>query len=372
MMDDKRAEKIRSRLLAWYADEARDLPWRRTTDPYAILVSEVMLQQTRVETVIRYYERFLDRFPTIDALAGSSIDEVLKAWEGLGYYRRAHNLHRAAVSVVNDGDGRLPETVRELRALPGIGPYTAAAIASIAFGADEPVLDGNVVRVLSRLSRIPGDPARSETRKLLLREGRLLASRGDAADLNQALMDLGARLCRPRSPRCHACPAVELCDAHRAGEEALFPQTAARARTPHLPVVAGIVWDGAPFESGTRILIAKRRVGDMLGGLWEFPGGRVEDGETPEAALARELREELGIVVDVIDPFLTLDHAYTHFRMTLLVYHCRHVSGCPVAIECADWAWAPIGELDRYALSVADRKIARALLDESGRRGREP
>jgi len=201
-----RIEAIRELLLAWYRGEARDLPWRRTSDPYAILVSEVMLQQTRVETVLAYYERFLAQYPSVRTLAGASIDDVLKTWEGLGYYRRAHNLHRAAQAVVADHGGEIPREVCVLRRLPGIGPYTAAAIASIAFGLDEPALDGSVVRVLSRLFCVGGDPAKATTRTALLEQADRLLPPGGASSFNQALMDLGARICLPRDPRCDDCP----------------------------------------------------------------------------------------------------------------------------------------------------------------------
>ena len=354
-------DEIRRKLLTWYEVEARDLPWRRTHDPYAIWISEVMLQQTRVETVLSYYARFLERFPTVSELAEASMDDVLKAWEGLGYYRRAHNLRRAARIVVDEHRGQLPESVPELRRLPGIGPYTAAAIASIAFGLDEPVLDGNVVRILARLFRIPGDPAKAAVRESLRREAQLLVSRGEASRLNQALMDLGARICLPRSPRCHECPIADHCDAHYTGQEILYPQRRARKTIPHVDIVGGIVWDGEPFAPGARHLIAKRNADDMLGGLWEFPGGRVEEGETFEEALVRELREELGIDVEVVSPFVGIDHAYTHFRITLHTYHCRHVGGEPRAIDCADWAWIRTDELDAYAFPTADRRILDAL-----------
>jgi A/G-specific adenine glycosylase len=360
-MSDKHTKAIRKKLLDWYAVEARDLPWRQTKDPYAIWVSEVLLQQTRAQTVLSYYARFLERFPTIASLATASLDDVLKAWEGLGYYRRAHNLHRAARIVMEEHGGELPATLRELRALPGIGPYTAGAIASIAFGLDEPVLDGNVVRVLSRLYCIPGDPTRAATRSQLLREAQRLASCGKAAAINQGLMDLGARVCLPRSPRCHECPIASHCDAHHIGREVLFPKPRARKAVPHIDVVCGIVWDNRPFSPSAKHLIAKRNEDDMLGGLWEFPGGRVEEGESREEALIRELREELAIDVDVIGPFIHLDHAYTHFRITLYVYHCRHTGGEPQAIECADWTWARPNELESYAFPTADRRILDAL-----------
>ena len=357
----RRTKTLRRDLLAWYDVEARDLPWRRTDDPYAVLVSEFMLQQTRVETVLSYYARFLDRFPTIADLAAAPIDDVLKAWEGLGYYRRAHNLYRAARIVERDHGGLIPASVEGLRSLPGVGPYTAAAIASIAFGLDEPILDGNVVRVLARLYCIEGDPARAAARKKLGRTAELLLPRSEAARFNQALMDLGARICLPRSPRCHECPVAEQCDAHHTGQEVLYPQKPARRAVPHVDVVGGIVWDGDPLARGARHLIAKRKADDMLGGLWEFPGGRVEEGETREEALVRELREELAIDVEVIAPFVRIDHAYTHFRITLYTYHCRHVGGHPRTIDCADWAWIRPDELDAYAFPKADRKILEAL-----------
>ncbi len=357
-----RMATIRERLLAWYAVEARDLPWRQTADPYAIWVSEIMLQQTQVETARPYYARFLEYFPTVQDLASASVDDVLKAWEGLGYYRRAHNLHRAAQLVVAEHNGELPETVAELRTLPGIGPYTAGAIASIAFGLDEAVLDGNVIRVLTRLFRIDGNPVKAATRKLLLQNAKRLASCGKASAINQALMDLGARICLPRSPRCHECPVSPVCDAHHTGEEVLFPRKQARRAIPHVDVVAGIVWDGKPFAAGSKHLIARRNDDDMLGGLWEFPGGRVEEGETHEEALVRELQEELAIDVEVIDFFMKVRHAYTHFRMTLHIYNCQHIGGEPQAVDCADWAWVQSSELHTYALPTADRKIVSALV----------
>ena len=360
---------IEQALLDWYEIEARDLPWRRTQDPYAIWISEIMLQQTRVETVLAYFEPFLVRFPTLAALAAASIDDVLKAWEGLGYYRRAQNLHKAAHILVDQHAGKLPSTAVELRRLPGIGPYTAAAIASIAFGKDEPVLDGNVTRVVSRLFCIAGDVAKAATKKELLKAADSLIPAGQASAFNQALMDLGARICRPKNPLCEECPAVSFCDAHRTKQTSVYPQRAMKKKSPHVDVVAGAIWDGEPFHPRSRLLIAQRKLDDMLGGLWELPGGKTEAGETFEEALHRELQEELAIEVEIIEPFMAIKHAYTHFRITLHVFHCLHTKGKPQSIDVADWTWAHPTELETYAFPTADRKILVALKTLTAERG---
>lgn len=356
----KRDERIRRALLAWYATEARDLPWRRTSDPYAVLVSEVMLQQTRVDTVLRYYGPFLKRFPSVRRLASASIDDVLKAWEGLGYYRRAHSLHQAAMAVA--GRGGFPKSVTELQRLPGVGPYTAAAVASIVFGAAVPALDGNVMRVMSRLHRIPGDSARASTRATIRAAVGDLVAAGGAGAVNQALMDLGARLCTSRTPRCAECPVAAECDAHHTRTTADFPRRSTRGRVPHRDVVAGVIWERwrGPGERA-RVLLAQRRADDMLGGLWEFPGGTVEVGETFAGALRRELREELGIEVCVGSRLMSVEHAYSHFRMSLHVYDCRHKGSRPRPLGCAAFVWVELRDIPGYALSAADRRIARHL-----------
>lgn len=363
--DARSCERTRRQLLTWYAAEARDLPWRRTSDPYAVLVSEVMLQQTRVETAVRYYEPFLKRFPTVERLARSSIDDVLKIWEGLGYYRRAHNLHRTAIAVMRDHNGVFPDSVEGLAQLPGVGPYTAAAVASIALGLDEPALDGNVIRVVSRLFCVTGDPARAIPRAALRAAAETLIRGEQAGTANQALMDLGARICKPRNPRCDACPVASECTAHHKETVGNFPQRPKRSGIPHRDVVAGVIWERwqGPGSRRPRILITQRVADDMLGGLWEFPGGTVEVGERFEGALRRELREELGIEVAVGRHVTTVEHAYSHFRMSLHVYDCRHRGVHPRALGCADLAWVELCDLKHYALSVADRRIARTLAD---------
>lgn len=361
---EKSIHSIQRALASWYTAHRRDLPWRRTDIPYAIWVAETMLQQTQVGTVAPYYERFLERFPTVTALAEASLDAVLKAWEGLGYYARARNLHRATQLIVEHYGGRLPDTYKELLKLPGVGPYTASAIASIAFGRDEPVLDGNVTRVLCRLFLIEDNPKKATVKKDLLHLARLLIAPGEAGRFNQAMMDLGAMICTPREPDCAHCPIVTHCRAHQEGREADLPVRKERTPLPHRDIAMGLVWDRPRHIAGARLLIAKRHEADLLGGLWEFPGGHRESGETLEAALKRELKEELGIDVTVQAPFITVRHAFTHFRVTLHTFHCLHKSGEPHAIDCAEWRWISLCELDQFAFPTGDRKIIEALLEE--------
>jgi A/G-specific adenine glycosylase len=348
---------VQRKLIDWWHAHRRDLPWRRTSDPFAVWVSEIMLQQTRVATAGPYFQRFLRRFPSVQALAEAPLDDVLKAWEGLGYYSRARNLHQAARRVVDDFHGQLPADVDALRSLPGIGPYTAGAIASIAFGLDEPVLDGNVIRVLARLWRIDDDPRRAETRQRLWRLARELIPTGQAGVFNQAMMDLGATVCTPRAPACLACPVSEHCLALQAGQPQRLPVKPPKARLPHHDIAAGVIW-----KSG-RVLIDRRPAEGLLGGLWEFPGGKREPGESLDGALAREVREEVGIEIDVARPMATVRHVYSHFRITLHAFHARHRAGKarPIACDAVKWVWP--GSLGRYAFPKANHKLLALLAD---------
>jgi A/G-specific adenine glycosylase len=362
-MDYGRTSQLTARLLAWYAEHQRDLPWRKTRDPYHIWVAEVMLQQTQVNTVIPYYDRFMRRFPTVETLAKASLDEVLKLWEGLGYYARARHLHAAARKVMSEYEGRIPNTLKGLLSLPGIGRYTAGAVLSIAQGQDAPALDGNARRVLSRLFAIGEDVTRGKGQHQLWQLVEAMLPRGQAADFNQALMDLGATICTPQTPLCGTCPLADGCQAHALGQEAQFPVRRRRSRPPHYDVTAGVIWN----ERG-RFLIAQRLPEGLLGGLWEFPGGKQESGESLEDCLQRELAEELGIEVYVGEPLAVVQHAYTHFRITLHAFHCRLTGGQPRALGCAGWEWIELDEVDRFAFSAADRKIIAALQASAQRR----
>ena len=343
-----------TRLLAWFAVTARDLPWRHERTPYRVWVAEMMLQQTQADTVAPYYERFLAHFPNMQTLAEAPLEDVLKVWEGLGYYARARYLHAAAQEIVARHNGQLPDTFEGLLALPGVGRYTAGAVASIAFGRDVPAVDGNARRVLARVLAIrePLPPRAWETLAASL------LPPGQAGAFNEALMELGATVCTPRAPRCETCPISDLCRACASGEQESLPVRRPRRRVPHYEVTAA-----ALIRDDGRVLVAQRNANDMLGGLWEFPGGKREGDETLAECLAREMREELGVEIEVGEPLTVVEHAYTHFRITLHAFRCRLVSGEPRCLDCAAFRWVTPAELDTLPMSVADRKIARVLQD---------
>jgi A/G-specific adenine glycosylase len=359
--------QISARLVAWHALHQRLLPWRETRagdrDPYAVWISEIMLQQTRVETVIDYFNHWMVRFPDVEALAAADLQAVLKTWEGLGYYARARNLHKAAQQIVARHGGRLPADRSALLALPGIGEYTVGAILSIAFNQPEPILDGNVKRVLARLFDVDqpiNEPATLRKLWKLARSVVESAPAGMAGDCNEGLMELGATVCTPQNPRCLICPLLDVCAAARSGIQAERPIVPRRKQTPHYDVAAGVIWAGEPFRS--KLLLAQRPSDGMLGGLWEFPGGKLEphDADLP-ACLRREIAEELAIEIEVNDLLTTIRHAYTHFRITLHTFHARHVAGEPQALGCQAWRWVEMAELSEFPLPVTDQKIAAAL-----------
>ncbi len=357
-------EAIAPTLLTWWDAGHADLPWRRMTDAYAIWVAEVMLQQTQIATVIPYYERWMARFPTVAALAAAPLDDALKQWEGLGYYSRARHLHAAAQHIIRDHGGHLPRTVSELVKLPGIGRYTAGAIASIAYDERAPVLDGNVIRVLSRVLDLAEDVTQSATRSRLWHLAGELVSAERPGDFNQALMELGQQICVPQNPRCLICPLAALCLARQRGTQLERPVRPPRQRTPHYDVVATIIWEaGVPSREG-RFLVTQRPLGGLLGGLWEFPGGKAEPGEALPDALRREIREELALDVTPGEFVLEVAHAFTHFRITVHAFHAAYTGGEPRHLGVADHAWVTLNNLERYAFAVTNRKIIERLRQE--------
>ncbi len=347
-----RRRRFAARLRDWYAIHRRDLPWRRDAgDPYRVWISETLLQQTQVTTVIPYYNRFLARFPSVQALAAAPLDDVLKTWEGAGYYARARNLHRAAQEILARFGGQLPSSVPDLLSLPGIGRYTAGAVASIAFGRAAPVLDGNVIRVLCRYFEIRSDVKAAATVRELWDLATALVPPQGAGEYNQALMDLGATICTPHTPDCAACPLKRGCAARRLGIQEQLPARQKKRALPHHQIAVAVI------RKGNKLLIAKRFARALLGGLWEFPGGHQEKGESLKQCCRREVREELGIEIAVGTEFAVVEHAYSHLRVTLHAFACEYVRGRPQALGCAAWKWVSARELAQYAFPAANRRI---------------
>lgn len=341
---------FRRALLRWYRRTARDLPWRRTRHPYAVWVAEILLQQTRVNQALPYYESFMTAFPTVRDLAVAKEGAVLKQWEGLGYYNRARHLHRAAHYIVHTLDERFPTTQAEWQRLPGVGRYTAAAIASIAFGERAAVLDGNVKRVLARLFNIEASIDAPKTERALWALAEDLVSTRSPGDFNQAMMELGARMCTPRQPKCTMCPVRRHCGAHALGVQERRPVRRRRKSAPHHQCVVGVL------SKKGRHLLARRPSQGLLAGLWEFPGGRVLPGETH----AKALRRVFGLIDITIRPgklLAIVNHAYSHFRVTLNVYRCDHVAGTPKAGPYAAVKWAPRSRFSALTFPKAHHKF---------------
>jgi A/G-specific adenine glycosylase len=343
------------RLIRWSRRRNRTLPWRNARDPYRIWISEVMLQQTRVEAVIPYYRRFLERFPTLKSLAGARRPTVLKVWEGLGYYSRVRNLHQAAKRTASVLGGRLPRTAAEWEKLPGVGRYTAAAIASLAFNEPAVALDANARRILARLyayRRGIGDARAQRDLAECFRDAR---SKSAPGAFLQALMDLGQLVCLSGRPLCAKCPVSADCESKSRGIQERLPVRAEAARLPHFDVTAAVI-----LRTG-KVLLARRPEGKILGGLWEFPGGKRERGESLPECLRREMMEELGVKLRVRDPLFTVKHAFSHFRITLHVFRCDGLRGIPKPIGAAEVRWVRMQNLRRYPMGRADRVAAERL-----------
>lgn len=350
--------KFQKQILQWYRANYRELPWRKTTDPYQIWISEVMLQQTQVATVIPYYERFLAKFPTIQILANADLQDVLKVWEGLGYYSRARNIHKAAKRIVDEYGGQFPADYNAIRGLPGVGDYIAAAVSSISFSQTYAVLDGNVKRVLSRLicsSKAVNDLKSS---KYYRNHANRLLDTENPGDHNQAMMELGAVICRPGSPNCAECPVNNFCEAYRQNNVNQFPRKIKKARVPTHQIAIGVIRDGK------HLLITQRKEKGLLGGLWEFPGGKVKKGELAAEACVREIQEETGIRVEV-DQFLThVKHAYTHFKIEVDVFVCKCIAGEIKLNGPVDFRWVTSDELEKFPFPKANHKFLPFIIDQ--------
>jgi A/G-specific adenine glycosylase len=339
------------KLINWFKKNQRDLPWRTSPTPYMTWISEIMLQQTQVQQVDPYFRRFLGQFPDMLTLAKTPLGKVLKTWEGMGYYSRARHLHQTAQILVSRFEGNIPSHYEELLKLPGIGRSTAGAILSLAFGQSWPVLDGNIRRVLIRFFYINQDPGKRETINYLWKLASQILPSKNAGLFNEALMELGAVICTPKNPGCPTCPLQRGCRGLLSGQPAALPLKRPKRRIPHFDVTAAVI------RKGKKILITQRPTKGLLGGLWEFPGGKKEPSESLEECLKREIREELNIEIEVGECFIKVPHAYSHFRITLYCFFCRRLKGRLTPLEVMDYRWVFPEELDRFPFPRADQKV---------------
>jgi len=350
-IDPKIQARFTRPLIRWYRGAGRDLPWRNAATPYAVWVSEVMLQQTQVATVLPYYHRFLSAFPTLLDLADAPLEKVLKLWQGLGYYARARHLHRAAQEIVARYGGEMPGSFDTLHALPGIGRSTAGAILTIAFGQRHPILDGNVRRVLCRFFAIEKDPREKKTEARLWSISTALLPLKDPGFFLQAIMDLGATLCKPKSPQCLICPIKAGCEGLKKGLQESLPMKTSRKTVPHFDVLAGVLL------YRDQVLVRRRPLKGLLAGLWEFPERRLDVDATDlpsGAALQAFFKKELNGVCATWLSWMTLQHAFTHFRMSLHVYKSRTPKKGRMT---APYQWVRRDRLAELPFSASHQKI---------------
>ena len=346
---------IKRELLLWYSENKRILPFRKTSNPYKIWLSEVMLQQTKVKTVIPYYNRWLKHYPTLQSAADARIDNLLKLWEGLGYYQRCRNFHKALQIVVNNYKGKIPRSFDRFIDLPGVGEYTAGAVLSIAFNKPIPAIDGNVKRVMSRILGIKNLTSYNSRR--MKNTINKFIPKDNPGNFNQALMELGALLCTPQKPNCAKCPIAKYCSAYKSSKPGSYPSSKESRKIPHYIIVTGIIW------RDTKFYIQKRDERIMLGGLWEFPGGKVEKKESLVQALNREIEEECGIIPIIKGRIGCVEHSYSHFSISLNCFHC--IEGDEKIQSSNIRAWISHKEIGLYPFPKANHKLF-TLIDKKG------
>ena len=349
-------QDFREALLDWFGRYRRDLPWRQIDDPYCIWVSEVMLQQTQVKKVVDYYEKFIDRFPSVTDLAVAPLQDVLKVWEGLGYYARARNLHKAAQIIVNELDGEIPTDYTTFRKLPGVGDYSAAAVQSIAFNAPYAAVDGNIKRVLARLFLMEAPINDAKSAKLFQQKADALLEPNEPGLFNQAVMELGAIICRPQSPACLVCPVNAFCEAFDATRQAEFPKRRETKPTPEHHLAVGVI-----YNTSGEVLLTQRQLDGLLGGLWEFPNGQIAEGETAENACVRNIAEVVNLSVTNLRYLTRVRHVYTHFKIVVDVFQCDYASGEVVLNGPKDAKWVTVAALRDYPLPRATHKFLNEL-----------
>jgi len=356
-LEDLDKRSFQEDLIGWFESEMRDLPWRKDQDPYKIWVSEIMLQQTRVDTVIPYFTRFLKEFPTIEALANANEDDVLKAWEGLGYYSRVRNLQSAVKEVHEKYDGQVPDTPNEISSLKGVGPYTAGAILSIAYGKPEPAVDGNVMRVLSRILVIWDDIAKPASRKKFEAAVREIISHENPSYFNQALMELGALICTPTSPSCLLCPVREHCQAYMNGVESDLPVKTKKKKQRPVELVAAVLEDDQ-----NRILIRKRPESGLLANLWEFPNVEVtKEYRSEKEQFVDYIQEQYPVELTLEQMIGRIEHVFSHLIWNIHVYK-GHLTG--EIVETSTLKLISIEEIEKFAFPVSHQKILKQFLEE--------
>ncbi len=342
-------------LLAWYAESGRNLPWRNTSDPYEIWISEIMLQQTQVKTVLPYYARWLQQFPDVHALATVELQMVLKAWEGLGYYARARNLHRSAQIIVEQFDGQFPQNFDDVLRLPGIGRTTAGGILSSAFNLPLPILDGNVKRVLARLVALEQPTSKAIDQLWAISEQLVPAANG--RDFNQALMDLGATICTPHHPACPLCPWQHACQAYHQGRQTDLPISEWKKPLPHKTIGVAVIWN-----KHSEILINQRPEKGLLGGLWEFPSVEVMSGRSISRAIQKGIPTTFGIKLKLQDELISVKHTYTHFKATFHVYQCELIEATStVTADIATSQWVKVDQLSQFPFPKSHLKMIQVL-----------
>lgn len=339
-------------LTSWYETNHRKLPWRLNPSPYHTLICEFMAQQTQINTLIPYYKRWLHQFPTVTEVATASEDTILKAWEGLGYYSRARNLHKTCQIINEKYSGNVPNTYNDLIELPGVGPYIAAAIASIAFEEPVPVVDGNVLRVITRFLGLSDDITKQKTKDMIQQKLSPHIKTVTPSHFNQGIMELGALICKPTNPACNECPITGMCYAFNYQSIDKFPVKPKKNKIPHHLVVVGII-----KNSKNEILITKRKKNQLLGGLWEFPGGKVQEKESLENALERELFEELSIKPKINNKLCNVNHAYSHFKVTIHAFICETTETTITLNSADEYKWIRGNQFDEYAFPKANKVI---------------
>ena len=352
-------QPLAEKLLSWFAQHQRQLPWRREYHPYHVWISEIMGQQTQMDRVVSYFNNWIALFPDIGSVAAASEQQIFKAWEGLGYYSRARNIQKTAQLLVDSHNSQIPDTYQTLLSLPGIGPYTAAAICSIAFNQPVPLLDANVERVLCRLADIAKPVKHRKTRQRLQQLSQLLLAENRARNFNQAMMELGALICTPKKPACPDCPIHQYCRALANDTVHLRPVTLKKEKKIEIVMACGIV------QHNNRLYIQQRLADDVWGGLWEFPGGRLKQGETADQAAVRELAEETEFRITGLRPFNTVVHFYTKYRVTLHSFFCRLEEGQspePVLHAASQFKWVRPVELQEFAFPSGHRKLIKKMI----------